>query len=72
MPFVRIVKIAGYLVREKSDYQATFLRSLPVQLLAHSAAALGQSAGLLFGEGDAEVEFLRYELNQLRRTEKEV
>lgn len=72
MPFIRIAKIAAYVTQSKRDYQRKFLISLPVQLLAHSAAALGQSTGLLFGKADAEVEFLRYELNQLRRTEKEV
>jgi hypothetical protein len=42
-----------------------------VQLLAHSAAALGQASGLLFGQGDAQVDFLHYELNQNRRMSNE-
>jgi hypothetical protein len=71
MPFIRVAKISAYLTREKRAYRKAFFRSLPVQLLAHSAAGLGQMIGLLFGAGDAEVEFLRYELNQVRRTKKD-
>jgi hypothetical protein len=71
MPLVRLLKISAWIIHQDHVYRGTFIRSLPVQLLAHSAAALGQASGLLFGQGDAQVDFLHYELNQNRRMSNE-
>jgi hypothetical protein len=43
------------------------MRSLYVQVLAHTAAAAGQVIGLVIGIGQSETLFLHYELNQARR-----
>jgi hypothetical protein len=43
-----------------------YLESIPVLFAAYSAAAFGESAGYLFGPGDAEERFMVYELNDER------
>ena len=68
IPPVRIFKLMAYLLRERPNLLPSFASSLWVQVVAHYAAAAGQAAGFLFGKGCAEVEFLKYELNQPRRS----
>ena len=70
IPLVRIMKQFFFILGNRPSLLRQYFHSLPVQLLAHSAAAAGQTVGLLFGIGDAETSFLRYELNQSRRVDK--
>ncbi len=64
---VRIFKQFRDILNHRPHYLGTFFISMPVQLIAHTAAAAGQAVGLIFGMGDAETSFLHYELNQVRR-----
>lgn len=67
IPLVRIAKLFLYLVRDRPQLLGRYLNSLPVQIVAQYAAAIGQAIGLVRGIGTAEEDFLRYELNQIRR-----
>jgi hypothetical protein len=67
IPPVRLVKQAIHILRFRPVLLGLFLRSLYVQVLAHTAAAAGQVIGLVIGIGEAETLFLHYELNQGRR-----
>ena len=67
IPPVRIAKLLVFLLRRRPGLLGSFLRSLPVQVIAQYAAAVGQAVGFLSGPGEAAVKFLDYELNQVRR-----
>lgn len=69
VPPVRVLRQYVDIRQNHPDRLGRYLESLPVQLVAHSVAALGQVLGFLFGEGQSDEAFLRYELNQVRRTQ---
>lgn len=67
IPLVRITKQFAFILINRPSLLRDFLRSIPVQFIAQSVAAAGQTTGLIFGVGDAATSFLHYELNQVRR-----
>jgi hypothetical protein len=67
IPPVRLIKHYRLVRAEHSDLLGLYFRSLHIQLLAHSIAALGQALGFAFGMGGANKSFLEYELKQERR-----
>ena len=62
VPAVRTFKLWLQIRRRYANRLGTYFRGLPFIILAQSAGALGQAAGLLFGVGGAETDFLHYEL----------
>lgn len=68
VPIVRVLRQLANVRQNNPGLLGQYFKSLPVQLIAHSFAALGQALGFLFGEGQSDEAFLRYELNQVRRT----
>jgi Glycosyl transferase family 2 len=66
LPWIRAVRIFGYLLRRHPARLPTFLAGAPVIVLAQYAASLGEALGLLFGKGNAEVLFTQSHLRGLR------
>ncbi|MGH2619422.1 MAG: hypothetical protein ACRDHG_02470, partial [Anaerolineales bacterium] len=57
LPLTRAVRIMRYLASERPHEVLPFLRHLPVVLISQTFAALGTTAGLLFGKGGADAAF---------------
>jgi hypothetical protein len=65
VPALRLLRLAKSISRRPALIP-TFLASVPVVFLVYYAAALGEVAGYLFGLGDAEEKFVKWELNTAR------
>jgi hypothetical protein len=65
VPLLRMFRLARTL-HGRPGMVLRYLESIPVLFAAYSAAAFGESAGYLFGPGDAEERFMVYELNDER------
>jgi hypothetical protein len=65
VPTLRILRLAKSIV-QRPPLVHKFLASVPVVFLVYYAAALGEAAGYLFGLGDAEEKFVKWELNTPR------
>jgi hypothetical protein len=65
VPALRLLRLAKSISR-RPTLIPTFLASVPVVLLVYYAAAFGEAAGYLFGLGDAEEKFVKWELNTAR------
>jgi hypothetical protein len=66
IPVVRSVRLLAWTSNRRRALLGAYLKNLPLLLVTHTAAAAGQIVGLAAGLGDAEVEFLRYEITQER------
>ncbi|MBN1667849.1 MAG: glycosyltransferase [Anaerolineales bacterium] len=66
IPWLRLARLGTYLLRHSPARLWSFLIHSPIMLLAQSAAACGQAAGLLFGLGSSEARFTHFELNGSR------
>lgn len=66
LPIIRLVRLLRFAAMKRPSTLASILWSLPALLLAQYASALGQSLGLLFGEGRSPQEFLALDLNSAR------
>jgi hypothetical protein len=65
VPVLRQLRLARSISRRPSLIP-TFFSSVPVLLVVYMAAACGEAAGYLFGLGDAEEKFVKWELNTPR------
>jgi len=66
VPFYFLAHFSRFVARERRAYLGLLLRHLPYALAAMLAGAAGQALGLLFGPGDAEARFSRFELTAPR------
>ena len=66
IPFRRAIRFFFLLVRHHPERLPTFLFGLPIILLAQYGAVVGQTMGLLFGLGNAEIYFTQSHLRGLR------
>lgn len=71
IPFVRVFKLFVFMVRRRPRQLALFVRNTPPILAAHFSAAAGQAVGLLFGMGDAELLFAKFERDADRDMDKD-
>jgi len=65
MPMIRLARLARS-VWPRGSLRTDFIVSIPPLLVIFTAAAIGEAVGYLAGLGDAESNFLRYELNAPR------
>ena len=65
VPALRLLRL-GKSIAGRPALIPTFLASVPVVFLVYYAAALGEAAGYLFGLGEAEEKFVKWELNTAR------
>jgi hypothetical protein len=65
VPALRLLRLAKS-IAGRPTLIPTFLASVPVVFLVYYAAALGEAAGYLFGLGEAEEKFVKWELNTAR------
>ncbi|MEX0676784.1 MAG: glycosyltransferase, partial [Pirellulales bacterium] len=65
VPTLRLWRLAKSIFR-RPGLVPEFLASVPVVFFVYYAAALGEAAGYLFGLGDAEEKFVKWELNTAR------
>lgn len=65
-PWIRVARLGIYLARRHPARLPTFIIGSPFILLAQYADCLGESLGLLFGKGSAEVLFSQTHLRGLR------
>jgi hypothetical protein len=65
VPALRLVRLAKSISRRPALIPS-FLASAPVVFVVYYAAAFGEAAGYLFGLGDAEETFVKWELNTAR------
>ncbi|HYO88766.1 MAG TPA: glycosyltransferase [Candidatus Limnocylindrales bacterium] len=66
IPFIRVARLLRYVVKHKPQHLPLILRGLPYIVSAHTASVLGQTMGLLAGEGNSRQNFLFYEMNMFR------
>jgi len=66
IPFYYLARLTLVLLRSRPRLVTQAWLAAPQILWAQYASALGQAVGLLFGTGDAESRFTRYELNEPR------
>jgi hypothetical protein len=66
LPIIRLVRLLRFAAMKRPSALAAVLWSLPALLLVQYASALGQSIGLLFGEGRSPQEFLTLDLDSPR------
>jgi hypothetical protein len=66
-PVIRIARLAHSLRHRRALWTA-FVTGLPLILIMYLSDALGESAGYLFGSGEAEQQVLKYELETERDT----
>jgi hypothetical protein len=66
IPFYFLVKLWRTLARRRPELLAAVPAAVPLILAAQLATAAGQAVGLLFGVGDAESRFSRFEMNEYR------
>ncbi len=65
VPVLRLLRLARSISR-RSVLVPDFVASLPVVSVVYVAAAFGEASGYLFGLGDAEEKFIKWELNTER------
>lgn len=66
IPLYYIAHFGRTLVRRRSPHFGLFVRNLPYVYYVQLVAALGQAAGLLFGEGDSPNRFSVFEISEPR------
>ncbi|HEY0515176.1 MAG TPA: hypothetical protein VGH73_24985 [Thermoanaerobaculia bacterium] len=66
IPLYFLVKLCRTLARRRPELLAAVPAAVPCILAAQLASAAGQAVGLLFGMGDAEARFSRFEMNEHR------
>jgi hypothetical protein len=71
IPIYFLVKLWRTLSRRRPELLASVPAAIPRILAAQLASAAGQAVGLLFGMGDAEARFSRFEMNEYRALDPE-
>ena len=66
IPLYFIAHFGRTLLRRRSPHLGLFLRNLPYVYFVQLVAALGQAAGLLFGQGDSPHRFSVFEISEPR------
>lgn len=66
-PFYTLTRLLQYAVRRRPERLGRVIAGTPLLLAVQLASAAGHSLGLLFGTGDAEARFSRFEMNEYRR-----
>ena len=69
MPVYYLARLLPRLRRERPDLYPIAVAGIPRLFLAQSASAIGHTAGVLFGVGDAEARFSDYETSEYRQLE---
>ncbi|HEX6902831.1 MAG TPA: glycosyltransferase [Thermoanaerobaculia bacterium] len=71
-PFYTVTRLLQYAVRRRPERLARVIAGAPLLFVVQLASAAGHSLGLLFGTGDAEARFSRFEMNEHRRHQEPV
>ncbi|MEP7010055.1 MAG: hypothetical protein ABJC13_07010 [Acidobacteriota bacterium] len=66
IPIYSVIRLMHWLAKERPDLLGIAARGLPRIAAVAVVAALGHSAGLLLGPGDAEARFTWFEMNERR------
>lgn len=66
LPLLRVARLLRFAAARRPTDLALILRGLPYIITAQYASVVGQSIGLVFGEGRSRQQFLFYEMNMVR------